>query len=231
MGRNVFDGQPRAVLFDLDGTLIDSAPDITAAANELLELYGLPPLTLTQVRSMIGEGVKKLVERAFAASGVPLSQDRLEEANRAMAGIYARHLTGLTELMPGAAETLAQLHASGIRLGLVTNKPQLAARSILLHFHLAERFGAIVGGDAVVRGKPSPDPLLFALEQLGVPPEEALMVGDSATDVAAARAAGVPVVVMRGGYTRVPVEELDADLVCEGLADLPAALRHMRSAA
>src|SRR5690606_28728990 len=205
MGRNSLDGQPRAVLFDLDGTLIDSAPDIAAATNELLGTYGLPPLTLTQVKTMIGEGVRKLVERAFAASGVPRAEDRRAEANRAMAGIYARHLTGLTELMPGAAEVVAQLHVSGIPLALVTNKPQLAARSVLLHFHLAERFSVIVGGDAVERGKPSPDPLLFALEQLGVAPADALMVGDSVSDVAAARAAGVPVIVVRGGYTRVPV--------------------------
>lgn len=223
-GRNSLDG-PRAVLFDLDGTLIDSAPDITSAVNELLEKYKLPPLLLTQVKAMIGEGVKKLVARAFAASGMPLSPDRLEEANRTMAGIYARNLTGLTELMPGAAEALAQLHVLGVRLGLVTNKPQLAARSVLLHFRLAERFAVIVGGDAVLRGKPSPDPLLFALEQLDASPEDALMVGDSATDMAAARAAGMPVVLVRGGYSRQPVDTLGADMICDSLFELPHVVR------
>jgi len=219
---------PKAVLFDLDGTLIDSAPDITAAVNELLENYDLPSLSLAQVKTMIGEGVRKLVERAFAASDAKLSEANLEEAFQAMGTIYYRHLTQFTRLMPGAAETLVRLHSSGIRLGVVTNKPQVAARTILLHFRLAERLGTIIGGDAVMHGKPAPDALLLALQQLDVLPEEALMVGDSATDVAAARAAEMPVAVVRGGYSRVPLEELEADFICR---DLPALLAAIESAA
>jgi phosphoglycolate phosphatase len=222
---------PKAILFDLDGTLIDSAPDITSAVNELLDRRGLPPLTLPQVKSMIGNGVEKLVERAFAASSRPLSKIGLEEANRAMAPIYRRHTTLLTRLMPGAAEALARLHVAGVLMGVATNKPQLATREILQHFRLAERLGAIVGGDAVTRKKPAPDALLLALEQLRAEPHEALMVGDSITDVEAARAAGLPVAIIRGGYTQVPADELGADLVCDSLLDLPAALNGLRSAA
>jgi phosphoglycolate phosphatase len=222
---------PRAVLFDLDGTLIDSAPDINCAVNELLETRALPPLTLPQVKSMIGNGVEKLVERAFAASGRPLSKAELEQANREMAPIYRRHITRLTRVMPGATEALAQLHAAGIRLGVVTNKPQAATREILLHFGMIERLGAIVGGDAVTRKKPAPEPLLLALERLDVGPRYALMVGDSITDVEAARAAAVPVIMIRGGYTQIAVDDLGADLVCDSLLDLPAALNGMRSAA
>lgn len=222
---------PKAILFDLDGTLIDSAPDITAAVNELLDGKGLPPLRLPQVKSMIGNGVEKLVERAFAASGRPLSKAELEEANREMAPIYRRHTTRLTRLMPGAAEALARLHVAGVLMGVATNKPQLATREILQHFRLAERLGAIVGGDAVTRKKPAPDALLLALEQLRTEPHEALMVGDSITDVEAARAAGLPVAIIRGGYTQIPADELGADLVCGSLLDLPAALNELRSAA
>lgn len=222
---------PKAVLFDLDGTLIDSAPDITAAVNELLGGRNLPPLTLAEVKSMIGNGVEKLVERAFAASGHPLSGTGFEQANREMAPIYRRHTTQLTRLMPGAAEALARLHVSGVRIGVATNKPQLATREILQHFGLAERLGAIVGGDAVTRKKPAPDALLLALERLGADVRDALMVGDSVTDVEAARAAGMPVILIRGGYTREPVEQLGADLVCDSLLDLPAALNGRRSAA
>ncbi|TPI38002.1 phosphoglycolate phosphatase [Mesorhizobium sp. B3-1-9] len=224
-------GSPRAILFDLDGTLIDSAPDIAAAVNELLAGRDLPPLSVDRVRAMIGGGVMKLVERAFAALGSPLAGSVLEEANRDMAPIYRRHLTGLTKLMPGVREVLTHFHLNGTAMGVATNKPQLATREILLHFHLTEYLGAIVGGDAVTNLKPAPDALLLALDQLGVEPYEALMVGDSISDVGAARAAGMPVVLLRGGYTHVPVEELGADLVCDSLLDLPSAMRRLRDAA
>ncbi|TKB18725.1 MAG: phosphoglycolate phosphatase [Mesorhizobium sp.] len=222
---------PRAILFDLDGTLIDSAPDIAAAVNELLASRDLPPLSVDQVKAMISGGVKKLVERAFAASGAPLLASALEEANRAMAPIYRRHLTGLTKLMPGVREILTHFHLNGTAMGVATNKPQLATREILLHFHLTEYLGAIVGGDAVTHLKPAPDALLLALDQLGVEPTDALMVGDSSSDVGAARAAGMPVVLLRGGYTQIPVEELGADLVCDSLLDLPSAMQRLRAAA
>lgn len=222
---------PRAILFDLDGTLIDSAPDIAAAVNELLAGRDLPPLRVDQVKAMIGGGVKKLVERAFAASGSPLAGGTLEEANRAMAPTYRRHLTGLTRLMPGVREALTHFHLNALAMGVVTNKPQLAAREILLHFHLTEYLGAIVGGDAVTCLKPAPDALLLALDQLGVEATDTLMVGDSSSDVGAARAAGMPVVLLRGGYTQIPVEELGADLVCDSLLDLPSAMQRLQAAA
>jgi len=224
-------GPPRAILFDLDGTLIDSAPDIAAAVNELLAGRDLPPLGVDQVKAMIGGGVMKLVERAFAASGSPLAGGTLEEANRDMAPIYRRHLTRLTRLMPGVREALTHFHLNATAMGVVTNKPQLATREILLHFHLTEYLGAIVGGDAVTHLKPAPDALLLALDQLGVEPYEALMVGDSSSDVGAARAAGTPVALLRGGYTHVPVEELGADIVCDSLLDLPSAMQRLAALA
>ncbi|MER9226332.1 phosphoglycolate phosphatase [Mesorhizobium sp. M0664] len=222
---------PKVILFDLDGTLVDSAPDITAAVNELLAGHDLPPLRLDQVKAMIGGGIRKLVERAFAASGTPLLGSALDEANRVMAPIYRRHLTGRTRLMPGVREVLTHLHLSGIAMAVVTNKPQLAAREILLHFRLTEYLGAIVGGDAVTSLKPAPDALLLALDLLQVEPRDTLMVGDSSADVAAARAAGMAVILLRGGYSQIPVEELGADLVCDSLFDLPSAMQRLQDAA
>ncbi|MBS3648352.1 phosphoglycolate phosphatase [Pseudaminobacter sp. 19-2017] len=221
---------PKAILFDLDGTLIDSAPDITAAVNELLAIYGLPPLSLPQVTAMIGRGVRVLIDEAFAASGMALDGAALDKAERVMAPIYLRHLTGRTRLMPGASEAIAELHAEGIAMAVVTNKPERAAREVLSHFGLVERMGAVVGGDAVSRKKPAPDGLFMALERLGHRAIDTVMVGDSGTDVTAARAAGMPVVLVRGGYTRVPLEELGADLVCDSLHDLPHALNALNLA-
>lgn len=223
--------QPRAILFDLDGTLVDSAPDLAASVNELLTRHGLPQLTVDQVKAMIGGGLRMLAEKAFAAAGGPVTGAALDEAERELVAIYLGQLTRMTRLMPGAEEAVVRFHAAGIAIGVVTNKPQVATREILLHFRLADRIGAIVGGDAVLNKKPAPDALLLALDRLGVEPGDALMVGDSAADVEAARAAGMPVAIVRGGYSVVPVEKLGADLVCDSLHELPAATLSLRPAA
>lgn len=215
---------PTAVLFDLDGTLIDSAPDIAAAVNELLGSRNLPPLTVPQVTLMIGNGVEKLVERAFAAIGQLLTPGELEQALREMKPIYLRHVVDRTTLMPGALEALSSLRGRGIALGVVTNKPSAATHEILSHFGFAEMLGVVVGGDDVANKKPAPDALFLASERLGAKPADTVMVGDSRADVDAARAAGLRSVLVRGGYSQTPVEELGADLVIDGLGDLVEAI-------
>jgi phosphoglycolate phosphatase len=227
-GRRTESSWPRTVLFDLDGTLIDSAPDIAAAVNELLAHSGRGPLTLAQVTSMIGNGVEKLVERAIAATGDVLGPEALKRQQMAMIDIYAKHLTGLTVLMPGAREALDVLHSDGIPLGLVTNKPQRFIEAVLDHFGLSALFGVVIGGDAGVPKKPAPDMLLAALEQFGVAPADAVMVGDSPADLDSARAAGTASVIVRGGYSSVPPERLGADVVIDDMTGLAAALDGLR---
>ena len=217
---------PHAVLFDLDGTLIDSAPDIHAAVVELLATRALPALSLAQATAMIGNGVNKLVERAFAASGTPLDEADLKQAISDMLPIYNRHLTGLTRLMPGVPDVLHQLRDSGVQLALVTNKPQAATDEVLAHFGLTELFGAVLGGDAVSRKKPDPEALYLAMDHLGTDASNTVMVGDSAADVQSARNAGVRAIAIRGGYTNVPAEQLGADLTLDSLAELFDALQN-----
>ncbi|HMQ56950.1 MAG TPA: phosphoglycolate phosphatase [Rhizobiaceae bacterium] len=224
-------GWPQAVLFDLDGTLIDSAPDIAAAVNELLAAHGLPAQSLDAVRAMIGNGVRKLVERAFAAAGAPLEEAALEARHEEMMAIYGRHLVNLTVMLPGATEIVTAYHRARVKTGVVTNKPEGFTRTILDHFGLSGSVDVVVGGDTGPARKPAPDMLLHALSQVGLHPGRSLMVGDSAADVGAARAAGMAVIVVRGGYTATPADELGADLVIDTLAQLPQAIERLKEPA
>jgi phosphoglycolate phosphatase len=216
--------RPSVVLFDLDGTLVDSAPDIAAAVNELLAMEGFAPHSVPAVRGMIGHGLEKLVERAFAAHGIVLDQEALRSRHEAMAGIYARHLTNLTTLCPGAREAVRAVRRSGTPSGVVTNKPEGFSRTILAHFDLLAAVSEVIGGDSGYPKKPAPDMLLAACERLGKRPDEGVLVGDSPADLASARGAGMSCVLVRGGYCDGPVHELGADLVIDDLAALPAAL-------
>jgi phosphoglycolate phosphatase len=212
--------RPQAVLFDLDGTLIDSAADLAAAVNDLLAGDGFGPLGVAQVRSMIGDGIRKLVERAYAACGERLSATALDARHVGMMRSYRRHLTTLTTLMPGVLEVVPALRREGTRLAVITNKPEAFSQQILEHFDLWPSIDLVVGGDSSLPRKPAPDMLLYALTRFGVAPGQAIMVGDGPADIAAAKAAGVPSVAVEGGYTSVPASELGADRVISSLAEL-----------
>lgn len=224
MSRTAIGLPVRAVLFDLDGTLIDSVADLAAAVNAVLAVHGEAPLPVGAVRGMVGNGIAKLVERAFAASGKPLEGQTLDEAVAEMMDAYQGCLIERTVLMPGAADAVEALREAGLLLGLVTNKPQDATGAIMDHFGLAARFGVIVGGRADLARKPAPDMLLAALAQLSVDPENAVMVGDSTIDVDAARNAGMRSVLVRGGYTEADPDTLGADIVIDNLKALAEAL-------
>lgn len=219
---------PAAILFDLDGTLVDSAADLAGALNAVLTEHGLPTLSLGQVRALVGHGVRALVQRGFAAQGRPLDDGALTQATAAFMAQYAPRATRETRLYPFVRETIQSLSARGTPLAVCTNKPTAVSRQILAYFGLGDAFQAVVGGD--FDGLPrKPDPALLrrACALLGTVPEASLMVGDSAADVAAARAAPMPVLVVAHGYTQTRPEALGAQGVIEdfsGLEDAIAAL-------
>lgn len=212
--------QPAAVVWDLDGTLVDSAPDLATALNTLLNEHGQHGHAVDRVRPMIGGGVSKLIERGFRAAGIPLAGEDCDALVPRFMTIYTACATDSTHLVPDAREVLLHFYHAGIRQGLCTNKPVSVTRLILDDLDIAGFFDSVVGGDTTARKKPDPLPLLTCLEQLGVEPGNALMVGDSGADVGAARAAGVTVALVPDGYTGVPAHTLGADLLIERLADL-----------
>jgi len=224
-------GWPQAILFDLDGTLIDSVPDIAAAVNELLAQDGLSALQLDTVRSMIGNGVKKLVERAYVSSGKPVEGDELDQVTDRMMAIYGKHLTQHTTMMAGAMEMVVAYHSARVKIGVVTNKPESFTHEILKHFGLDAYVDVVVGGDTGPVRKPAPDKLFHALSEVGLSASRALMVGDSPADIGAAKAALMASIAVRGGYTNVPADELGADRVISSLLELPAAIEALKELA
>ncbi|MSU90158.1 phosphoglycolate phosphatase [Rhodobacteraceae bacterium 2CG4] len=189
-----------AIIFDLDGTLIDSAPDLRAAANAMLAEFGAPPLTLDEVRGFIGNGVPKLVERCLAARGIDPAV-HLDAVARFSAH-YDVAPAALTVLYPGA-RTALQVLARSHPLGLCTNKPEAPARKLLTHFGLETLFGAVIGGDSLPVRKPDPAPLIAARDALGA--AAAVYVGDSEVDAETAQAAAMPFALFTGGYRKTPV--------------------------
>jgi phosphoglycolate phosphatase len=217
-----------AVLFDLDGTLLDTAADIAEALNRAMAESGWPPIDPSEVRRMIGRGSPMLMERAAALQGRPLD----EAAKAALLERFFHHYGFLEESgefkakpYAGAAECLRTLHEAGSRIAVVTNKHERFATGLLKALALSDWVDYVVGGDSCPRRKPDPAPLLFACEQLGVTAARALMVGDSINDVQAARGAGIPVICVPYGYNEGEDPRLlPCDAFVESLADLPALL-------
>lgn len=213
-----------AILFDLDGTLIDSAPDLAAATDHVLAAHGRPLVGLAGVRHMVGDGARALIERGFAATGTPLPPDRVAGAVRLFLDHYGANLSAHTRPFEGVVAVLEELRRAGTTLAVCTNKVEGLSRSILRDLRLDGFFADVVGGDTLPVKKPDGGHLTGTLARLGLAGRPAAMVGDSANDVLAARAAGLPVVAVTFGYTRVPAADLGADRVIDRFADLPAAL-------
>jgi phosphoglycolate phosphatase len=211
-----------ALVFDLDGTLVDSVPDLADAVNAALAERGAPPLSEAAVQRMVGDGAPVLAARALAASGLAEEKDGTFFA-RFMAH-YEAEPTARTRPYPGVVDTLGMLASRGCRLAVCTNKPEAATRLVLAGLGLDRFFGAVLGGDSTPWRKPDARHLLAAVEALGAAPGEAAMIGDNENDAGAAKAAGIPVVLVAYGYARVPVETLAADRLIKRFEDLGAAL-------
>ena len=210
----------RAVLLDLDGTLLDTAPDIAAAANAMLAEQGLAALPATTVREFIGGGIPKLVERCLQASGLPLACARLEPALRSFGAHYRRLNGAESRPFPGVVEALARLRAAGLPLACVTNKASAFTLPLLEKAGLASLLSAIVTADQVGRRKPDPEPFLHACRALGAEPARSPVIGDSANDAEGARAAGCPVLLVSYGYSEGrDVRTIDCDGVVDSLGE------------
>lgn len=213
------------LLFDLDGTLVDSLPDLTRALNRVLGEHGYQPLTPAEVAPMVGDGVPALVERGFAARGG--SAGEAADALPRYIAIYEAHATELTRPYPGVPETLALLRRRGYRTAVCTNKLQQASETVLGRLGLAELFDAVAGGDRYRVRKPDKGHLLGLIAELGGAAGRAVMIGDSENDAAAAHAAAMPLVLMRYGYARTDPATLGAGAVLDAFSDLPAALARL----
>ena len=212
----------RTLLLDLDGTLVNSLPDLAAAVNRLLGARGLAALPEAEVAAMVGDGVAKLVERAFAARGGMPDPGAVAE----YAADYAAHSADATVAYPGVADALRALADDGWRLAVCTNKPEAAARRLLDALGLARWFAAIGGGDSFPVRKPDPRHLLATLEAAGGAPGRAVMAGDHANDVAAARGAGVPCIFAAWGYGPAAMAE-GAVAVARDFAELAGVARRL----
>ena len=216
-----------AVAFDLDGTLLDTVHDIAAAVNLLLDELGLVPLPVDSVRSMVGKGLADLLTKALTrARGAPPRDGEVAEVLQRFGEGYASILGRQTQLFPGVVEGLERMRVAGFALAVITNKASRFVQPHLIHAGIAGYFATVVGGDDAVAKKPEAAPLLLAAARLGVMPARMLMVGDSGNDVAAARAAGSPVLVVPYGYTEgAPVQTLAADGIVDSLDAIAGRIR------
>ena len=202
----------QAIVFDLDGTLVDTLPDIHEALNRSLSETGLSEIGEAACRNMIGGGAHNLIEQAFTLIGESSDNPRIDPVFARFIALYEAEPAVRSHPFPGAVAALEALREQGIALGICSNKPHTLTEMVLKDLKLEHFFGdAVIGGDALAIRKPDAGHLLEVIKRLGHPPSAALMVGDSATDVGAARNAGIPIIAVDFGYTNTPAAELGAD--------------------
>jgi phosphoglycolate phosphatase len=222
---------PRTVVFDLDGTLVDTAPDLIAALNFVLEREGLAALPLKSARNMIGAGARKMIERGLEVEGVVMSAADLDRLMKDFIDYYAAHIADASRPFEGLETALDELAAQGCRFAVCTNKLEWLSKRLLDQLDLSGRFSAICGADTFGVSKPDPIILQQTVARAGGSMASTIMVGDAGPDVGVARRAGVPVIGVEFGYTEVPIAELKPDRLIGHMKDLPAAVQSLSKVA
>jgi phosphoglycolate phosphatase len=218
---------PVSIVFDLDGTLVDTAPDLLASLNAVLVKADHRPVVPSELRHLVGHGVRTLFERAFAETGAEVAPDLVDAYSTDFLTYYRDNIARESKLFPGVTETLAVLETGGAALGICTNKPHDLTELLLAELDLATRFKTVVGAGLMPFNKPDARHVLEVIERMDGNRDRAIMIGDSPVDVAAARAAKIPVIAMSYGYTPIPVRELGADAVADDFAELPALIARL----
>jgi phosphoglycolate phosphatase len=217
------------IVFDLDGTLIDTAPDLIDTLNLILSREGLPQMPYEAARQLIGGGARGMIERALVAEGRASSKANLERMFKAFIEHYAAHIADRSRPFPELETTLDRLVGEGRRLAVCTNKLEWLSVRLLDTLQLTRHFAAICGQDTFGVQKPDPEVFRQTVLRAGGMPDNAVMVGDSGTDIRTARAAAVPVIAVDFGYTEVPIATLQPDRIIGSFADLPAAIREIEA--
>ncbi|HZH12410.1 MAG TPA: HAD family hydrolase [Microvirga sp.] len=218
---------PPIAVFDLDGTLADTAGDLVGTLNVILEQEGLAPIPVAQARDMIGAGARALIERGFEAAGKELAPAHLDKLFEQFMVHYGENIRVRTELFPGVLEALDRLEAAGFLLAVCTNKVEQHSIRLLDALGIGHRFAANCGRDTFPYFKPDPRHLTLTIERAGGDRSRAVMVGDSRTDIVTAQNAGIPVVAVPFGYTDVPVESLNPDIVISHFDELFSAVERL----
>jgi phosphoglycolate phosphatase len=217
------------VVFDLDGTLVDTAPDLIGALNFVLAREGLPPVPLAKARNMIGAGARKLIERGMEAEGRNADTAEITRLTADFIAHYADHIADASRPFEGLEDALDDLSARGCRLAVCTNKLEWLSKRLLDRLGLSARFAAICGADTFGVAKPDPTILRQTVARAGGQLATTIMVGDAGPDIGVARRAGVPVIGVEFGYTEVPIVDLKPDLLIGHMRDLPAAVHDLIS--
>ncbi|MGE9008707.1 HAD-IA family hydrolase [Leptospira interrogans] len=222
---------PRTLVFDLDGTLVETAPDLIGALNFVLDREGLAPVPLAKARNMIGAGARKLIERGLELEDRSVSVDELNRLTKDFVAYYAEHIADESRPFEGLEAALDELEGQGFRFAVCTNKLEWLSKLLLDKLDLSKRFAAICGADTFGVSKPDPVILQQTLARAGAQLAGAIMVGDAGPDIGVARRAGIPVIGVEFGYTDVPIAELKPDRLIGHFRELPAAVNSLIGAA